>query len=326
MGAQPKSVQSYQTTHHITDKPANMPHKHKRKRGEDPDFDLPPSQRARPLPVGVKGKTAPQTKPKRQARFKDNDAPRAFRRIMAAAQGKKFPGGLDDGQPKGKKTPVAKSETEPEKLAIRPGEDLRSFSARVDAALPVSGLKTKTVVRDGKDEQGNKVWRTRKELKMHRLYDQWRAEERKAKERHEEELELEAEKELENDGEGITSSSFMKTLDEAGEHKGSRRKGKKGRAKEKEEDPWAALKKNRAEAKIGLHDVALAPPELNKKKERQLQVKEGAMADVEGIPKAAGSLRRREELQAERDAVLEAYRQMRDKKQATSKSSSKSPP
>merc|ERR1712025_629414 len=145
---------------------------------------------------------------------------------------------------------------------------------------------------------GNKVWRTRKELKMHRLYDQWRAEE----------LELEAEKELENDGEGITSSSFMKTLDEAGEHKGSRRKGKKGRAKEKEEDPWAALKKNRAEAKIGLHDVALAPPELNKKKERQLQVKEGAMADVEGIPKAAGSLRRREELQAERDAVLEAYR------------------
>lgn len=229
---------------------------------------------------------------------------------MAAAHGKKFRSGLDDGT-HGKRT---KNQVAPEAPKIRPGEDLRAFATRVDAALPVSGLTKKTIVKDGKDEQGMKVWRTRKEIKMHRLYDQWRAEDRKAKERREEELELEAERELENDAAGITSSSaFMKDLEQDGS--GTKKKRKKRRGNDND-DPWLELKKKRAEVKVGLHDVAQAPPELHRKKFRQLKVKDGAGVDVDGIPKAAGSLRRREELQRERDQVLEAYRKIRDHEQA----------
>ena len=252
---------------------------------------------------------------RKNSRHNNNDIPRAFRRVMAAAQGKKFRSGLDDGtvgKPK-------KNENAPEGPKIRPGEDLRDFAARVDAALPVSGLTKKTIVKDGKDEQGVKVWRTRKEIKMHRLYDQWRAEDRKVKEQREEELELEAERDLENDAAGITSSAFMKDWEVEGS--GKKKKLKKRRGND-DDDPWLELKKKRAEAKVGLHDVALAPPELNKQKSRQLKVKDGAGVDVDGIPKAAGSLRRREELQLERKAVLEAYRKIREHEQAKLRGSS----
>lgn len=230
---------------------------------------------------------------------------------MAAAQGKKFRSGLDDGN-NGKKT---KLESASEAPRIRPGEDLREFASRVDAALPVSGLTKKTVVKDGKDEQGLKVYRTRKERKMHKLYEQWRAEERKIQEQREEELEEEAERELENDAAGITTSSsaFMRDQEQGS---GGGKKKKKRRGKDDDDDPWLELKKKRAEAKVGLHDVAQAPPQLNKKTSRQLQVQQGAAVDVDSIPKAAGSLRRREELQAQRQDVLEAYRKIREHEQA----------
>jgi hypothetical protein len=262
-------------------------------------------------------KTLTAPKKRTKSRNSNDDTPRAFRRLMAAAQGKKLRSGLDDGTDGNKPN---KNEPAPDAPKIRPGEDLRAFAARVDASLPVSGLTRKTAVKDGKDEQGVKVWRTRKELKMHRLYDQWRAEDRKAKERREGELELEAEKELENDAAGITSSAAARILqdfegDEAGKKK-KKGKGKKGRSSDDDDDPWLELKKKRGEAKIGLHDVAQAPPELNKKKSRQLKVTDGAGVDVEGIPKAAGSLRRREELQKERNDVLEAYRKIREHEQA----------
>lgn len=240
---------------------------------------------------------------------------------MAAASGQKMRSGLDDGQApaknkkkKGKKDAAKTAETEPattEVPTIRPGEDLRAFAARVDAAIPVSGLTRKTIVKDGKDEQGLKVWRTRKERKMHKLYDQWHAEERKIQELREDELEKEAERELENDGEGITNAKFWQDSEP-----GTGKKKKKGRGAA-DDDPWAILKKKRGEAKVGLHDTAQAPPELNKSKSRQLKmVHGGGTADVEGVPKAAGSLRRREELQAERNDVLEAYRKIREHEQA----------
>lgn len=294
--------------------------------------NLPPSQRARPLPVGKSAKSAkstqsakgaqnkgpnPAPEPKNRSkkqRKEDNDAPRGFRRMMAAASGQKSRSGLDDGNNTPGKAKVKQTKETSEAPKILPGEDLRSFSARVDASLPISGLKQRSVVKDGKDEQGVKVWRTRKEIKMHKLFDQWRAEEKKAKEKREDELEEEAEKALENDGEGVNASSYMAALDE-GEEK-TRVKGRKKKGKQEEDDPWAALKKKRAEAKVGLHDVALAPPELNKKKFRQLKVSEGAGVDVGSIPKAAGSLKRREELQVERDQVLDAYRKIREHEQA----------
>ena len=273
-------------------------------------FNLPPSQRARPLLVGTKSKAGAVSEGKKRNKArKDNDTPRAFRRIMAAAQGKKLRSGLDDGSD-GK---TAKKDKDTDELRIQPGEDLRAFTARVDAALPLSGLKKKTVVKDGKDEQGVKVWRTRKEIKMHRLYDQWRAEERKVKEKREDELEDEAEKALEK--EDATSSSLAGVLDQGGDDEQGKKKSKKRRGKD-DDDPWEELKKKRAEKKVGLHDVAQAPPELNRNKPRQLKIRGEAGVDVENIPKAAGSLRRREELQTERDNVMDAYRKIREYEQA----------
>ncbi|POR33964.1 Uncharacterized protein TPAR_05815 [Tolypocladium paradoxum] len=296
-----------------------MPHKHKRKRGEDPDHDLPPTQKARPLPVSSSNKGAkrdPQaaTRKQRKRRNNDDDVPRAFKRLMAVAQGKKVQSGLDDGEKAKAKGKAAAPEDAPEAPRIRPGEDLRSFAARVDAALPMAGLAKKTKAKDGKDEIGLKVQRTRKERKMHKLYDQWREEERKIQEKREEGLELEAERDLENDAAGILSSSAFKgDMDEAsGKKKGRRRRGK---ATDDDEDPWLELKRKRAEAKVGLHDVAQAPPELHKKLRQQLRVGDAAV-DVDNIPKSAGSLRRREELQAVRDDVVEAYRKIREHEQA----------
>jgi hypothetical protein len=225
---------------------------------------------------------------------------------MAAAQGKKTRSGLDDGL---EIKPKSDRDLPNADLKIRPGEDMRSFSARVDAALPVSGLTRKTATKDGKDEQGFKVWRTIKERKMHKLYAEWHEEERKIKEMKEEELEEAAERELENDAAGITTSAFI--LDEdSGSGKKKKKKGKQA----KEEDPWAVLLKKRAETKAGLHDVVQAPPELHKEKTRHLK-EINASVDVGSIPKASGSLRRREELQTERDNVLEAYRKIREHEQ-----------
>lgn len=227
---------------------------------------------------------------------------------MAVAQGRRVRSGLDDG----KASKAEAIETTAEAPRIRPGEDMRSFAARVDAALPVSGLTKKTAIKDGKDEVGLKVRRTKKERKMHKLYDQWRAEDVKIKEKREEEQELAAEAELDDNPSGATSSAYKPDADEAPAQKKSRRRRRNG---EDEDDPWLELKRQRGEAKVGLHDVAKAPPELHKKTTRQLKVA-GAAVDVANVPKASGSLRRREELQVTRNEVVEAYRKIREHEQA----------
>ncbi|UKZ94194.1 uncharacterized protein TrAFT101_009072 [Trichoderma asperellum] len=240
-----------------------MPHKHKLKKGKDVEgqFDLPPTESARPLPVikrngnGITpGKQIAKKRPRSST--KANDTPRAFRRLMAVAGGKKIRSGLDDGD--AGKTTIQDANLSNEKLQIRPGENLGAFASRVDAALPVSGLAKKTTTRDGKDELGLKVYRTRKERKMHKLYDQWREEERKIQQKKEDELEEIAERDLEDDAAGIlTSAAFQ---DENSQ--GVKRKGKK-RRKQVDEDPWLVLKKLRAEKKPKVHEVPLAPLKIN---------------------------------------------------------------
>ncbi|KAL7899131.1 hypothetical protein HDV63DRAFT_395401 [Trichoderma sp. SZMC 28014] len=234
-----------------------MPHKHKLKKGNDLEaqFNLPPTESARSLPVAKRngttsGKTLAKKRPRSSARA--SDTPRAFRRLMAVAGGKKLRSGLDNGDTGNQ--PMQDSNVPSEKLQIRPGENLGAFASRVDAALPVSGLAKKSTTRDGKDELGLKVYRTRKERKMHKLYDQWREEERKIQQKKEDELEDIAERDLEDDAAGIlTSAAFQ---DE--NNQGVKRKGKK-RRKQVDEDPWLVLKKLRAEKKPKLHEAPLAP-------------------------------------------------------------------
>ncbi|KAI1117362.1 hypothetical protein F5Y14DRAFT_404166 [Nemania sp. NC0429] len=302
-----------------------MPHKHTRRVQDETTFDLPPTQIAKPLPVK---QSAPKTdgprngkskgaqvapsgnlKRKRAAAPKD-DAPRAFKRLMAFASGKKPRAGLDNGdEPRGTKAKKrsagqeaksAEVDTEAKSSTaaiptIRPGERMSEFSARVDAALPLGGLVNKSL-QGNKDPLGLKVWRTRKEMKMHQMYDEWREQDRKAKEKREEELEQEAERELEEEESGVSWK-----LNAANQVSGKRKK----RAKD-DEDPWEILRRKRGETRPGLRDVVVAPPDLTVKPSKLLV--RGAAVQVNDIPKAAGSLKRREELQAARNDIVAAYR------------------
>ncbi|KAF4636454.1 hypothetical protein G7Y89_g1633 [Cudoniella acicularis] len=174
---------------------AKMPHKHTRKGGVDKStIDLPPTTIAKPLSVSkssnsnsiftteISNTRRTNKKRKRNADTAD-DTPKAFARLMAFSQGKKLPKGLDDGVRLPKKKAkqddeggkddgndgmVAEEKTAKEVPTIRPGERMAEFAARVDAALPVSGLINKTA-RGGKDPLGLKVGRTKKEKKMHRI-------------------------------------------------------------------------------------------------------------------------------------------------------------
>lgn len=233
---------------------------------------------------------------------------------MAFANGQKLKSGLDDGHQKPKRRKGEDAATEPlEVPRIRPGEKLGDFSARVYAALPMAGLRSK----GRKDPLDPKVHRTRKEKKMHKLYDQWREEDRKIKERREEELELAAERELDDEFAGASASLALLGAGQPGQKrsKRARRQGLGG-----EEDTWAEIERRRAEAKVGLHDVALCPPELRGVSSKRRLAVNGASVDVGNVPKSAGSLHRREQLNKVGESVVATYRHLRDKRRSAKRS------
>lgn len=253
---------------------------------------------------------------------------------MAFRDGKKLPKGLDDGVKPTKKqkkeaaeakkvkesnsTAVVAEAPKVEMPTIRIGERMSEFSARVDAALPVAGLINKTA-RGGKDPLGLKVVRTKKEKKMHKMYDEWREQDKKIKEQREEALEL-AEDEEDDEELGVKWKVDMEV--EASSKK-SKKKGKKRKKMIGEiadaaddDDPWKVLKQKRGEVKIGLHDVAQAPPTFKNIPREVFKVR-GARVNVQDVPKTAGSLRRREELGEVRKSVVDGYRQLMREKAAT---------
>jgi len=153
------------------------------------------------------------------------------------------------------------------------------------------------------------IIRTRKEKKMHKMYDEWREQDKKIKERQQEELELAEEAEEEGAEMGVK----WKVDAEIAEQKKKKGKGKKakilGEVDDGDDDPWAALVKARAEGPRKLNDVVLAPPQFTKIPKEKFKVR-GARVDVDDVPKSSGSLRRREELGEVRRSVVEGYRQM----------------
>ncbi|KAI9658551.1 MAG: hypothetical protein M1829_006777 [Trizodia sp. TS-e1964] len=279
-----------------------MPHKHTR--GRKPDLlstDLPPTTFARPLPVD---KVPQQTKPRRNARpkpsQKDDDTPRAFTRLLQFKATGKHPKGLDDGvrQGKGKKRPLAGDlnpvtpiEDPPEKQeipSIRPGERLHEFGFRVDQALPLSGLVNKKLVK-GKDPLGIEKSRTKTERKMQKMQKEWRLEDARIKEKREE------------------MDEQLEDFEDPESHKTLGPKSKK--RKLKEDDPWSVLKAARNEGPARLNDVVQAPPQLSKPTQK-LQRSGKAAAVVANVPKASGSLRKRETLHGVREDILLAYRKL----------------
>jgi hypothetical protein len=213
--------------------------------------------------------------------------------------------GLDDGRVTSKKqkraaeSADATSETLPDAPAasvpkIMPGERMADYSARVDAALPVSGLINK-----GKSLPGVKKQQTKMEKRMQRMQHEWRIVDARRKE------ERAAERQRLEDEEMDATRGSMRLL--LGGRKGKRRSGRV------EDDPWAAVGQNRKDQAVGglvgLHDVVQAPPRFAKPKAK-FKIRNGAQVDVLDVPAAAGSLRRREELGRARRSVVDGYRQM----------------
>lgn len=89
-----------------------------------------------------------------------------------------------------------------------------------------------------------------------------------------------------------------------------RRRGKnKGGGRGASPDPWAELAARREAPKFG--GAAPAPPSLAKPK---AVLHTRGIVDVDGVPKSAGSLAKREGLAVERKGVVEAYRKMMEGK------------
>lgn len=303
-----------------------MPHKHKRREELDKSLtDLPPTQFANPLPAykptrGKANATPAIDKSRKSSRKRkrnhnnQDDTPKLFVSLLEFQKGKKLPLGLDDGV-RGLKTaknnspvkvkPDSKIAKSPQVPIIRPGEKLSEFSARVDAALPVSGLINKSA-KKGNDPLGLKTGRTRMEKRMHKMYDEWRAVEAKRKEMREEEAELVEENKTIVNGE-ISWKSHAPTSNSSVKVKKSKRKRLLGEPDNSDDDPWAKIKKDRGEKKPGLHDLVQAPPIFSTVPKEKFPAR-NIGTDSENVPRGSGSLRRRELLGEMRRNVLKEYR------------------
>ncbi|RKF82406.1 hypothetical protein GcM1_172013 [Golovinomyces cichoracearum] len=305
-----------------------MPHKHTRNvKGDKSTSDLPPTQVAQPLPVsksasvnGIFSSKLATTKKSRKKRkhkqITDDDTPKGFLRLMALYQGKKPPNGLDDGKeniksakrrklPKQEVEPTINAKTETEIPKIRPGEKMSEFGARVDAALPISGLINKSS-RKGVNVAGIKKTQTRTEKRMQKMYAEWRLEEARIRDRRQEIEETVDEQLIDEDGQVKWKADVTSQGRSIKKNKKNKRKKLAVQA-DSEEDPWLEIQKNRGEKKYRFNEVVQAPPKfLDLPKEKFMVI--GTIAEVYDTPKASGSLRRREELGKIRKTIVAEYR------------------
>ncbi|KAK3059043.1 hypothetical protein LTR09_000609 [Extremus antarcticus] len=292
-----------------------MPHKHVRRKGADEfNFNLAPSAVAKPLATRKPAPDAKKARPKAPRPknetgngYKHDDTPRAFARMMTLVASKKRQrSGLDDGEDTQKAKKQRKALVDgPELPKIQPGERLGDFAARVDHALPVTGLARKGKVQiDGVKER-----QTKTEKRMQKMYASWRDEEARLKEKEEERQEQEEEDEEERDVE--TGGQRVQFPDS--NRKSKKRRRMVGEQVSDDDDPWAELKL-KSEGRKGLHDVVQAPPTLKVVPREKFKVQRNARVDVADVPNAAGSLKRREELSGARQEVIERYRAMMGKK------------
>ncbi|MCJ1265234.1 hypothetical protein MMC22_005109 [Lobaria immixta] len=327
-----------------------MPHKHKRdKLKNEPSYDLPPTTIARPLPVL---ETAPPPaklatiesrhgRKSRSNRGLVDDTPRAFTRLMNyQTTGRKPPKGLDDGAPTSKKrkrnaesNTTAQPSIEPGSVVptILPSEPLSAFSARVDVAIPVSGL-TKSK-RSSVTALGPRERQTKMEKRMQRMQAEWREAAAKRKEKLIEEEDM-AEAEEMRDGDGNIGGV-------SGNGKAGRKIKAKGKSKRRkvsavidnnegvdDDDPWAVIAAKRLENSstipsgsrsgglVGLHDVVLAPPKFSKApKDKTITGNTGSIGGARHVGNGSKKgltmgLKRQEELGEARRSVVESYRRM----------------
>ncbi|ERS95742.1 uncharacterized protein SPSK_00136 [Sporothrix schenckii 1099-18] len=171
-----------------------------------------------------------------------------------------------------------------EALTIRPGERLSEFASRVDAALPLAGLVKSSTPggAGGKDPLGiAKTYRTKQERKLHKLYDQWRLDDARIKEREAEAREEAEEREAELD-ETLGVKWRLDFQQGLATKQGGGANGKKKKKQLQtlggsannygaadDDDVWAAFNRKKAAAtqstvRAGVHGTVAAPPELTK--------------------------------------------------------------
>lgn len=258
--------------------------------------------------------------------------------------GRKPPKGLDDGAPASKKrkrdaesNTTAQTPIEPGSVVptILPSEPLSAFSARVDAAIPVSGLaksKSCSVTAVGPRERQTKM-----EKRMQRMQAEWREAAAKRKEKLaevEEEAEAEGD-EGDGDGDGDRRIGGVNGNGQAGRKVKAKRKSKrrKGLAETEnnedvdDDDPWAVIAAKRLENSstaasgprsgglVGLHDVVLAPPKFSKVPKEKPRMGNTGIAGamhIRSAPKKGSTigLKRQQELGEARRSVVETYRRM----------------
>ena len=297
-----------------------MPHKHKRDKSKNDlsFYDLPPTKPAHPLPVKklktATGKSATKPAKRKHAQTQD-DTPRAFAHLLGHYRPPRS--GLDDGirpSKKARKETKLEPKFETPTLApapvvvptIQPHEPLSAFSARVDAALPFSGLSKK----NGGAEKVGRERQTKTERKMQKMQKEWRVEDHRRKSKLEEEG-------LDDVDEDVLDGLSRTTKN--GKSKGAKRKKSRGDhggdvVNDDNDDPWAHLAAKRREENdartasgsgagglVGLHDVVSAPPRFSRVPREKENVK---------ITKAGGGLKRQQELSEARMTVIEGYRQM----------------
>ena len=298
-----------------------MPHKHRRdKINDNPScYDLPPSKSAHSLPAKrakAGQNTQSHSKPTKHKHARlDDDTPKAFTRLLAAYRPPRS--GLDDGNRPSKKRKTSKptvetKSTNPPPLSlpvpsIQPHEPLSSFNARVDAALPFSGLTRG----NGGNKQASQGRKTKTERKMQKMQNEWRKEEQRRKEKLEEK-----EEEVDNRFDGHAVDDIARKA-KKGKQKGAKRsKGDDVYTEDlDDDDPWAHIKTKRAQESsggtsgglVGLHDVVQAPPKLSK-------VPKGK--NILKTERGSGGLKWQGELSEARKSVIESYRQMMVEKRA----------
>ena len=289
-----------------------MPHKHRRDKSKSDAsyYDLAPSKpvhisrTANPITDSTT-KRATKLSKRKHARQED-DTPRAFTRLLHTYRPPRS--GLDDGiRPKRRKASepptFSESQTQPSTTTlptIQPHEPLSSFGARVDAALPFSGLSK----RGGGGKELGAERRTKTEKKMQKMQKEWREEEQRRKEK----IEAEEDEAIVVEGD---LDSLAKTEPKAVRRFGKRKREIGGRpgSRNDTEDIWAHIKGKRIEddgekatsGLIGLHDVVQAPPSFSKPPRSR--------NDPSQYQKFGG-LKQKFELSHARTSVVEGYRQM----------------
>lgn len=219
---------------------------------------------------------------------------------------------------------AATPKVDPQSLPqILPGEKLSDFAARVDREMPLSEMKRTMQV--ATLPNGTKIREqrlTKHDKRLRRLQSQWREDdekikEREAIEREEREAEMEDQLDLWKQWETEAGKSKAKKKAAASQKK-KKNKGKNAGDADPEDDnddyddsdPWAKLNKpERLNRSANPLDVVQAPPQLTKPKEK-FKVRGGAKVNVDNVPTAMGSLRRREELADERKNIVEEYRRL----------------